>query len=139
MPDMMFCRGCGKEIHSTAPLCPHCGAPQGAVTSPATVGTLNAQATVPDGVRGWSWGAFLLSGFWSIGNRTWIGLLAFIPYLGIIMAIILGIKGREWAWKNRQWQSLEEFNRVQRRWSVAGLVLTGIVMVIAIIAAIAGN
>jgi len=55
------------------------------------------------------------------------------------MAIILGIKGREWAWKNRQWQSLEEFNRVQRRWSVAGLVLTGIVMVIAIIAAIAGN
>lgn len=25
---MVFCRGCGKEIHDTAPLCPHCGAPQ---------------------------------------------------------------------------------------------------------------
>jgi uncharacterized membrane protein YhaH (DUF805 family) len=25
---MVFCRGCGKEIHETAPICPHCGAPQ---------------------------------------------------------------------------------------------------------------
>jgi len=25
---MVFCRGCGKEIHDTAPICPHCGAPQ---------------------------------------------------------------------------------------------------------------
>lgn len=24
----VFCRGCGKEIHETAPTCPHCGAPQ---------------------------------------------------------------------------------------------------------------
>ena len=22
---MIFCRGCGKEIHETAPNCPHCG------------------------------------------------------------------------------------------------------------------
>ena len=26
---MMFCRGCGKEVHDSALLCPHCGAPQG--------------------------------------------------------------------------------------------------------------
>lgn len=26
---MVFCRGCGKEIHETAPACPHCGAMQG--------------------------------------------------------------------------------------------------------------
>lgn len=25
---MVFCRGCGKEIHESAPTCPHCGAPQ---------------------------------------------------------------------------------------------------------------
>jgi len=32
---MVFCRGCGKEIHDTAPHCPHCGAPQaGSVTIP---------------------------------------------------------------------------------------------------------
>ena len=28
---MVFCRGCGKEIHESAPACPHCGAPQAAV------------------------------------------------------------------------------------------------------------
>ena len=27
---MVFCRGCGKEIHETAPTCPNCGAPQDA-------------------------------------------------------------------------------------------------------------
>ena len=26
---MVFCRGCGKEIHETAPVCPACGALQG--------------------------------------------------------------------------------------------------------------
>ncbi|QBF24572.1 DUF4190 domain-containing protein [Pseudomonas tructae] len=25
---MVFCRGCAKEIHETAPSCPKCGAPQ---------------------------------------------------------------------------------------------------------------
>lgn len=30
---MVFCRGCGKEIHQTAPTCPFCGAPQNAVHS----------------------------------------------------------------------------------------------------------
>ncbi|MGM3159963.1 TM2 domain-containing protein [Dickeya undicola] len=29
MADMVFCRGCGKEIHSTAKACPQCGATQG--------------------------------------------------------------------------------------------------------------
>jgi uncharacterized membrane protein YhaH (DUF805 family) len=28
MSGMVFCRGCGAEIHSTAPMCPKCGAPQ---------------------------------------------------------------------------------------------------------------
>lgn len=30
---MVFCRGCGKEIHNSAPLCPHCGAPQTHIAS----------------------------------------------------------------------------------------------------------
>lgn len=25
---MIFCTGCGKELHETAPTCPHCGKPQ---------------------------------------------------------------------------------------------------------------
>lgn len=33
LADQVFCRGCGKPIHRTAPMCPHCGAPQGVGTS----------------------------------------------------------------------------------------------------------
>lgn len=30
---MIFCRGCGKQIHETAQSCPHCGATQGSIAS----------------------------------------------------------------------------------------------------------
>jgi hypothetical protein len=77
----------------------------------------------PPGVKGWSWGAFLLNWIWAIGNRTWIGLLAILPYIGFLFAIYLGFKGRDLAWKNKRWESLEHFNRVQRRWSIWALVI----------------
>ena len=44
----------------------------------------------PVEIKGWNWGAFLLNFIWAIGNRTWIGLLALIPYGGIVMAVLLG-------------------------------------------------
>jgi len=90
----------------------------------------------PDGVKGWGWGAFLLSWIWALGNKTYIGLLAFIPYIGFLVAIYLGVKGRELAWQNKRWESLEEFNRVQRRWSAWGAVVVGIAF-LGILAAIA--
>ena len=31
---MVFCRGCGKEVHNSAQMCPHCGAQQGAKALP---------------------------------------------------------------------------------------------------------
>lgn len=92
---------------------------------------------IPDGIKGWSWGAFLLNWIWAIGNKTWIGLLSFIPYLGFIMVIILGVKGREWAWQNKRWENVEHFNRVQKRWAIWGLALIFIPFIIGIVAAIA--
>jgi hypothetical protein len=78
---------------------------------------------IPDGVKGWSWGAFLLNWIWAIGNRTWIGLLAMFPYVGLIVMIWLGLRGRELAWQNKPWDSVEHFNTVQRKWSVWGVVV----------------
>jgi len=125
---MMFCRGCGKQIHETAPMCPHCGAPQSAQAAGA------AAIAIPDGIKGWSWGAFLLNWIWAIGNKTWIGLLALVPYVGFIMAIVLGFKGREWAWKARQWESVEHFNRVQKKWSFWGVAIVVVATVIGLVA-----
>ena len=81
---------------------------------------------LPDGVKAWSWGAFFWNWIWAIGNSTWIGLLALVPYIGFIMAIVLGFNGREWAWQNKRWDSLEHFNSVQRKWSLWALILPGI-------------
>lgn len=98
---------------------------------------MGKEATLPDGVKGWSWGAFLLNWIWAIFNRTWIGLLCFIPYVGFVMSVMLGIKGREWAWRNKRWDSVEQFNKVQRRWSFWGVLLIFGMAGIGILAAIA--
>jgi hypothetical protein len=91
---------------------------------------------IPDGVKGWSWGAFIFNWVWAIGNKTWIGLIALIPYVGFIMAFTLGFKGREWAWENKKWESVEHFQRVQRKWSLWSLVFVAIAF-IGIVVAIA--
>jgi len=92
---------------------------------------------LPEGIKGWSWGAFLLSWIWALGNKTWIGLIALIPYVGFIMAIILGIKGRQWAWQNKRWDSVEHFQRVQKKWSFWGVLIVVGTIVLGIVAAIA--
>jgi hypothetical protein len=79
--------------------------------------------TPPAEVRGWSWGAFFLSWIWAAGNKTWIGLLALAPYVGFFVAIYLGFKGRELAWRNKRWDSFEHFQQVQKRWSFWGVLL----------------
>src|SRR5437764_5850511 len=88
--EMVHCRGCGQQIHESALACPKCGAPQG---------TDAGEGAVPDGVKGWYWGAFLFNWIWAVCNGVWIGLLVLLPFVGWIMAIVLGVKGREWAWK----------------------------------------
>lgn len=126
---MVPCRGCGHELHETAIVCPHCGAPQGT--------TMSGNVPIPDGVKGWSWGAFLLNWIWGPFNGTWIGMLSLVPYVGFVMMIVLGFKGREWAWKNKRWDSVEHFNRVQRLWSIWGVVMVLGSLVIGILAGIA--
>ena len=103
-------------------------------------------AVVPPEIKGWNWGAFLATWVWAIGNKVWIGLLAFIPWavslamlwrgwggaslqflfyttslVSLLLAIILGIKGRRWAWQKRKWQSVEQFRGTQRIWAYYGL------------------
>ncbi|MGH8049572.1 MAG: SHOCT domain-containing protein [Arenimonas sp.] len=90
---------------------------------PAAAAASTASKEIPPGIAGWSWGAFLWNWIWAIFNNTWIGLLALVPGVNLIMIFVLGAKGREWAWKNKQWDSVEHFNRVQRKWSLWGIWL----------------
>jgi hypothetical protein len=78
---------------------------------------------IPPEIRGWNWGAFFLNWIWGIGNSVWIALLALIPWVGFVMAFVLGAKGSEWAWAAKKWDSVEHFKRTQRTWAIAGLII----------------
>ena len=81
------------------------------------------QAVIPDEIRGWNWGAFLLNWIWGLGNSTYIALLMFIPLVNFVMPFVLGAKGNVWAWRNREWPSVEAFKREQRTWSWIAIAL----------------
>lgn len=94
---------------------------------------------LPSDARGLCWGGFLLTGFWGFGNGMWYliivtTVLSFIPIIGQLLNLVLGLavlfKGREWSWQNRQWDSVEQFNRAQRNWTIAGLILIGLLICI---------
>ncbi len=79
-------------------------------------------AIVPTEIDNWNWGAFLTNWIWGIGNNTFIALLVFVPMVGFVMPFVLGAKGSRWAWRNKKWESIEEFKRVQRKWMQWSLI-----------------
>lgn len=88
-----------------------------------------AMAEVPPEILGrWNWGAFLCSWIWGIGNNTWLALLWFVPCVGWIMSFVLGAKGNEWAWRNKRFESVEQFKKTQATWGWVGLGLNCIVL-----------
>jgi len=84
---------------------------------------VGANGPMPVEMQHWSWGAFSLTWIWALANKTYIGLLALLGPLALPMAIVLGIKGNEWAWNNRKWASVEEFKKTQGAWAKWGLIL----------------
>ncbi|MNS61072.1 hypothetical protein D3C72_940880 [compost metagenome] len=96
-------------------------------------------ASVPEGITGWSWGGFLLAPIWAIGNKTWLGLLACIPLLNLVIPIVLGLNGKKWAWQNKRWESIEEFNRVQKLWTKWGVGLTAVGGLLYLVSLMAGS
>jgi hypothetical protein len=77
-------------------------------------------AVVPAEIHGWNWGAFFLNWIWGIGNKTYIALLSLVPLVNFVMMFILGARGNEWAWQNRRWDSIEQFQKVQGKWTAWG-------------------
>ena len=86
-------------------------------------GINNTTEEVPDEIKGWNWGAFLLPWFWLWTNQVWVGLLCFVPQTGFVVTLALGAKGNEWAWKSRRWRSIQQFKEHQRGWAIAGLMI----------------
>lgn len=127
------CANCGREI------CPECQVTAGArsyckpcagrlaiaaAPAPSNTSGIGGGVSIPAEATRWNWGALLLTPVWSIFNHVWIELLSLIEPIGFIVSIIVALKGSEWAWRSRRWDSIEHFKRTQRAWAVWGLVIT---------------
>ena len=105
---------------------------------------ISKQASVaePLNLSKWSWGAFTLSWIWGFFNGCWwmflvnlgfflLNMFAWVvPLVGVFVtianlsvSILFGMKGTEWAWNNRKWDSISAFNQTQDIWNKVGLAL----------------
>ena len=99
---------------------------------------MGPNSVVPDVIsKRFNWGVCLLSWIWGLFHKSYITLLiilaAFVPFVGVLVCIGLdvwfGIKGNEWAWQNKRWESVEHFHEVQKKWAVAGVIVFVVGMV----------
>lgn len=133
----MLCSFCQEEIQDGAIKCKHCGSILTGIERSyfsENFSGMGKDAIVPTEIQKWNWGAFFLSWIWGLGNRTYIALLALVPIANIIMAVVLGVKGSEWAWRNKRWESIEHFRKVQRSWTRWGVGIFIAALVIGILA-----
>jgi hypothetical protein len=61
---------------------------------------------------------------WAIAHNYWLGLICLVPCVGFFMAVYMLIKGNEIAWQNRRWDSIQQFQEVQKKWMIWGIALT---------------
>jgi len=90
-------------------------------------------SAVPTEVQGWNWGAFLLTWIWGIKHRVWISLLMIVPIANIVVWILLGLKGSQWAWQSRRWESVSAFKRSQRKWAIGGVITIPSILFLAVL------
>lgn len=125
---------------------------EAAAHAPSDSGTPEAQ--LPEELKGWNWGAFLLPFIWGPFNRVWIGLGGLVVFaippipweLGVLgyvaLALVMGSRGNEWAWRARKWESLDHFRKVQRvwmTWGTVGFMVLGVITAMALAASGGGG
>lgn len=96
------------------------------------------QPPIPQEIRRWNWSAFILGPIWGISHRLWWSALGLLPVLSLIsflrlppqltittwvlVALVLGLKGNELAWRASAWESAERFLALQQRWTTMSIL-----------------
>lgn len=73
-----------------------------------------------DVAKQFNWGAFLGTWVWGLFNKSYITLWQIVLMctpMGIPFALICGIKGNEWAYKNTKYDDADKFNKIQEKWA----------------------
>lgn len=95
-------------------------------------GNLSTTNPLTPNLKSLNWGAFFLPLFWCITHSAWgelallagaVALTIFAPALGatvIVVSFIIASRANKVAWENREWDSITEFEEVQRTWTYWG-------------------
>jgi hypothetical protein len=72
-----------------------------------------------DPIKKFNWGAFFGTWIWGLFNKTYITLweipLSLTQAGQITFPLICGLKGNEWAYKNKHYQDIEAFHKSQKK------------------------
>ena len=69
-----------------------------------------------------NWGAFLGTWIWGLFNKSWL-----TPW-GFYFQLVCGLKGNEWAYKNKKCTDVEAFNKSQRKQTTIWAILIGVLV-----------
>lgn len=73
-----------------------------------------------------NWGAFFGTWIWGLFNKSykplWMLLLFFTPWT-FSFQLYCGLKGNEWAFKNKKWENVSSFNKSQKKQSTIFTIL----------------
>lgn len=95
----------------------------------------------PSNINSFNWGIFIWWPYWGLFNgmsRLFFIFLAlsvlsflWIPAIVLcVLSIYYGKKGNFLSWKNKDWISIERFEKVQSRWDVAGIIYFIILLIL---------
>lgn len=90
-----------------------------------------------------NWGAFFGTWMWGLFNKSYVTLFMiplFFTFGGFPFMILCGLKGNEWAYKNKKAEELDKFHEEQKNQAVIWLILTPILsfVISVILAVVAG-
>lgn len=94
-----------------------------------------------DYTKEFNWGAFFGTWIWGLFNKSYIPLfhllLFFTPW-NLYFQLYCGLKGNEWAYKNKKWDDVSKFNKSQEKqtifWSIYTCVIVPILYFVLIFA-----
>jgi len=87
-------------------------------------------AKLPEEIKGLNFGAYLLTPLWGAAHNYPLSFLSLIPGYGWIKSYYLLVKGNEVAWQHRRFKSVEEFKKVQKRWSIFSFIILGVLIAV---------
>lgn len=84
-----------------------------------------------DFLKEFNWGAFFGTWLWGLFNKSyktlWMFILGLTPW-GFYYSLVCGLKGNEWAYKNKKWESVEKFNSSQETQTLVFVLLSVLIV-----------